>query len=168
MAVPAPPQMLLLGPRIGVQQIMPLRMHAGLQHQSPEIDQICAYTDAVCRHASRPVDAAREPVRRLVDADHEMLREMGSQMQRRPADAAAGIQNQRLAAGRAPCARACLECIAVIGSYRLAKQCARMLVDLREQLVVRGSLRAADETGIGMHECSIPSYCPGDIEAASL
>src|SRR3569623_1157412 len=97
MAVPAPPQMLLLGPRIGVQQILPLRMHAGLQHQSPEIDQICAYTDAVCRHASRPVDAAREPVRRLVDADHEMLREMGSQMQRRQADAAAGIPTRPFA-----------------------------------------------------------------------
>lgn len=156
MAVPAPSYMLLFGPGVGIKQVLALRIEALLQHQPPEIDQVGAHADRILRNAARPVDSARQAVRRLIDADYEMIGKAASQMQGGPSNTASRIQNQRLAAARAPCVHARVKGGAVVRCDRLAKGGSEMPLQPNKQMLVHLSLRADDEAGVGVHCASIP------------
>ena len=68
---------------------------AAFRQQAPEIDQVG--TDQQCIARQRQRLAANDAVDRLIDAKNEMIGESFGEALRAPADAAAGIEDQRCA-----------------------------------------------------------------------
>jgi hypothetical protein len=69
--------------------------HAAFGQQAPEIDQVGADQQGIARQRQRL--AARDTVDRLIDAHDEMIGKGLGEALRAPADAAAGIEDQRRA-----------------------------------------------------------------------
>ena len=151
MAVPAPGKMADLRPGIGVEVVVAVQAHTGAGEQAPEVDQIGAHQHGVGRQFGRL--APRQTIRRLIDTDHEMLRKHPRQMQGAPANAAAGVENQRR--GAVPCGMRgqCRgQSALVIGSKRLAQRLRQMPAQQFFQIGVYRALRTADRTRVSLHQ----------------
>ena len=117
--------------------------------QAPEIDQVGADQQRVGRHRQRL--AATDAVDRLIDAKNEMSRKALGNALRAPADAAAGVENQRrpglpLSAG-SQCGS---EGSAVVVENRLAERMREVAANQHFQIAVRPVLRADDEARVAV------------------
>ena len=147
MAVPAPLQVLRLGPGVGVEHPVLGEAHAVVCHQPPQVDQVGAHEQRVVGDGSGL--AAAEAVGRLVDADHEMVGVLAGQPERGDADAAAGVEDQR--GGAAPRRAHALPGVDVERRVRFAVGMGGMASEHIGQALVDARLRALDLARIVLH-----------------
>ena len=147
---------------------MPRQADAAFRQQAPEIDQVGANQQCVGRQWQRL--AATDAVDRLIDAKNEVLGKGLGDALGAPADAAAGIEDQRRSRLPSVTSRQCSgEGIPVVVKNRFAERMREVATNQFVEAVVRPVLRADDDARVAAHAASGSSpRMPAAISAASM
>lgn len=154
--MPAPCKMSDFWPRIWIEDEVLFRTHLRGEHQSPIVDEIGPHADEIRWGLTFPCRIASKPICGLVDSHDKVARMQARQMPRRQADAAAGIEDQRLAPRCPPRRHAHVERCPVIWHDRLAELGSGMPRDQCRQLLMDARLGTGDRTRIRVHIRPIP------------
>ena len=141
---------------------------AVLRQQAPEIDEVGADQQGIFGHRQR--FTAIDAVNRLIDAKNEVIGISLGNALRAPADAAAGIEDQRrLAIPRVAGSQRCGEGGAVVVEDGLPERMRDVATNQLVEVAVRTFLRTDDQARVAAHAASGSSpRMPAAISAASM